>query len=82
MLYDYHQSVYELSLSVSVFECLLLEEKSLDLCQIWHWGRLSHRFNSFSLTIHPRALNLSSLIKEEIEQAHGRVLGKNVAKPT
>ena len=34
------------------------------------------------MTIHPRALNLSSLIKEEIEQAHGRVLGKNVAKPT
>ena len=27
------------------------------------------------------ALNLSSLIKEEIEQAHGRVLGKNVVKP-
>ena len=32
--------------------------------------------------MHPRALNLSSLIKEEIEQAHGRVLGKNFAKPT
>ena len=23
------------------------------LCQIWAWSRLSHRFNSFSLTIHP-----------------------------
>ena len=30
MLYGYHQSVYELSLSVLVFECLLSEEKSLD----------------------------------------------------
>ena len=30
MLYDYHQSVYELSLSVSVFKCLLSEEESLD----------------------------------------------------